>query len=90
MVQRRWPKIIDGFENLTYSQILKDFDLFSVEGRLPRSDFIKCWKMFDSKCEICPEDIVFFSARSGITRDHCFKIVHERFSLDCGRRSFAL
>ena len=45
--------------------------------------------MFHSKCGICPEDI-FVLAQSGITRGHCFKIVHERFSLDRGRRSFAL
>ena len=24
------------------------------------------------------------------TRDHCFEIVHERFSLECRRRAFAL
>ena len=29
-VQRRWTKRIDGFENLTYYQRLKDLDLFSV------------------------------------------------------------
>ena len=44
-VQRRWTKRINGFENLTYSQRLKDLDLFSVDGRLLRTDVIKCWKM---------------------------------------------
>ena len=82
-------KIIDGFENLAYSQRLKDLDLFSIEGRLLRADVIKCWKIFDSNCGICPEDI-FVLARSGITRGHRFKIFHERFSLDCRRRSLAL
>ena len=40
--RKRWTKRIDGFENLTYSQRLKDLDLFSVEGRLLRADVIKC------------------------------------------------
>ena len=77
-VQRRWKKIIDGFGNLTYSERLKDRDLFSVEGRLLRADVIKCWKLFHSKCGICPEDI-FVLARSGITRGHRSKIAYEFF-----------
>ena len=47
-LQRRWTKRIDDFENLTYSQRLKDFNLFSVEGGLPRADVIKYWKIFYS------------------------------------------
>ena len=42
VMQRRWTKIIYGFEDLTYSQRLKDIDLFSVEGRLLRVNVIKC------------------------------------------------
>ena len=37
-MQRRWTKIIGGFENLIYSQRLKDLDLFSIDGRLLRAD----------------------------------------------------
>ena len=80
-VQRRWIKIIDGFENLTYSQRLKYSDLFSVEGRFLRADVIKCW--------VSPQVIIVL-AWSGITRGHRFKIVNEYFSLDCKRRSFVL
>ena len=64
-VQRRWTKRIDGFENLTYSQRLKDLNFFSVEGKFLRADIIKCWKVFRSKYGICMEDI-FVSARSDI------------------------
>ena len=87
--QRQWTKRIYGFENLTYSQRLKDVDLFSVKGWLLRADVIKCWKIFQSKCEISPEDI-FVTARSGITRGNYFMVDHECFSLDCRRRSIAL
>ena len=72
-----------------YSRRLKDLDLFSVEGRLLRADLIKCWKIFCSKCGICPE-VIFVLARSGIIRGHRFKLDHERFSLDFRRRLFAL
>ena len=65
-VQKWWRKKIDGYESLTYSQRLKDLDLFSVQRRLLRTDVIKCWKIFHRKCGICPEDI-FFSARSSIS-----------------------
>ena len=56
-VQRRWTKRIDSFGNLTYSQRLKDLYLFLVEGRLLRTDVMKCWKIFHSKRGICAEDI---------------------------------
>ena len=51
--------------------------------------FLYSKDIFHSKCEICPEDIFVLASR-GVTRGHRFKIVHERFSLDCRRRSFAL
>ena len=77
-MQKRWTKRIDSFENLIYSQRVKDLDLFSVEGMLLRADVIKCWKIFRSKSEICPEDIFVF-ARSGITRGHRYEIAHKIF-----------
>ena len=36
-VERRWTKRINGFENLIYSQILKDLEFFSVKGRFADS-----------------------------------------------------
>ena len=88
-VQRRWNKIINGFENITYYQKLKDLDLFSVEGRLLGADLIKYWKIFHSKCGICSGDIIVL-IWSCITRNHRLKNDHEHFSLDCRRRSLAL
>ena len=89
ILQRLWIKRIDGFENPTYSQGHKDFDLFSIEGRLLRADVIKCWKIFHSKCGICPQDI-FVLARSGITHGQRFKITRTFFLMDSMLRSFAL
>ena len=71
-VQRRWTKRIYGFENLTYSQRLKDLDFFSVEGKLLKGDIIKYWEIFHSYSGICSEDI-FVSARSDNTRGHRLK-----------------
>ena len=45
-LQGRWIKRNDGFENLAYFQILKDLDMFSVEGRLLTADVIKYWKKY--------------------------------------------
>ena len=88
-VQRRLIKTIYGFENLIYSQRLKDLDLFSVEGKLLRADVNECWKILYNICGICQEDI-FVLAQSGITRSHRFKIAYEHSSMDCRRRSIAL
>ena len=41
-VQRRWTKRIDGLEDLSYEQRLIELDLFSVKGRLWRSDMLYC------------------------------------------------
>ena len=87
-VQRRLTKRNDDFEQLTYSERLKDLDLFSVERRLLRADVIKCWKTFFSKCEICPE-VIFVLAHCGI-RGHRFEIIYEPFPMDSRRRSFDL
>ena len=80
-VQRRWTKRSDGFENLAYSQRLKDLDLFSVEGRLLKADVIKCCKKkFNSKCKIIPEDI-FVLGWNDITRHHRFENAREIVSI---------
>ena len=77
-VQIRWTTRIDGFKNLKYSQRLRDFNLFSVEGRLLVADVIKGWKIIHSKYGMCPEDI-FVIARSSITRGYRFKIAYANF-----------
>ena len=70
-VQRRWTRRIYDFQKLTYHQRLKDLDLFLVEESLQKTDVMKCWKTFHSKCRICPENI-FVLTRSGINRGHQF------------------
>ena len=83
---------------------LKYLYSFSVEGRLLTVDIIKCWKIFHSKCGMCPEDIIVL-ARSCITCGHLtsdpplstgtrevhrFKITREIFPMDCRWRLIAL
>ena len=40
-VQRRWAKNVVGFSNLSYAERLRSLNLFSIKGRLLRSDLIR-------------------------------------------------
>ena len=40
-IQRRWTKRVVGFSNLSYSERLRSLNLFSIKGRLLRSDLLK-------------------------------------------------
>ena len=39
-VQRRWTKQVDGFSHLSYKERLLSLDLYSIKGRLLRSNLI--------------------------------------------------
>ena len=88
-VQRRWTKKITGFEDLTYSQRLANLNLYSVKGRLLRSDLIKCWKIFQGKSCINPESL-FIIVQGSSTRGHRFKVAHRHCNLEVRRRVFAM
>ncbi|MEL7427573.1 MAG: reverse transcriptase family protein [Bacteroidota bacterium] len=45
-VQRRWTANVAGMEELNYPERLNRLNLFSIQGRLLRSDLIKIWKAF--------------------------------------------
>jgi hypothetical protein len=87
-VQRRWTKKIEGFSDLTYAHRLERLDLFSVFGRLVRSDLIKYWKSLRSD-----EDVglagLFDVVQDGRTRGHPLKLQHPRFQTECRRRFFS-
>ena len=84
-VQRRWTKEIAGFSNLSYAERLKKLDMYSVKGRLLRTDLILCWNIAHGKCNSLKD--IFISATYPNTRGHPFKfntvrsntIVKQRF-----------
>ena len=88
-VQRRWTKLIDGMGNLPYNERLAQLDMFSVKGRLMRSDLIKMYKIFSGLSVILPEDL-FILAPSVGTRGHPFKVSVVRTRLLCRERFFSV
>ena len=88
-IQRRWTRAISSFEGVPYCDRLKHLDLFSLKGRLLRSDLIFVWKTFHGHSTVSPHDI-FVLAGSNATRGHCYKIYLPRTRLDARSRYFSV
>lgn len=88
-VQRRWTKRIQGLENMSYAQRLVVLDLFSVKGRLLRTDLIKCWKVFHGLSPISPTDLFTLASSAG-TRGHRHKILVPYSRCDARHRFFSV
>ena len=86
-VQRRWTKSITGMDNLSYGERLSRLKLFSVQGRLLRSDLIQYWKILNNKSCITP-DILFTLQPHPATRGHQLKILTPRASTDTRQHFF--
>ncbi|KAF0314297.1 hypothetical protein FJT64_015231 [Amphibalanus amphitrite] len=87
-VQRLWTRHINGLQNMEYGDRLRQLNLFSVKGRLIRSDLIKCWKIFHSPGPIKPSDLWELSSERR-TRGHQLKITVRRCQLDTRSRFFS-
>ena len=88
-VQKRWTKSIFGLEELPYYQRLELLDLYSIKGRLLRSDLILMWKIIHGKCAINFNDLFAWAPSTHATRGHDFKLQVNRANLDARGRSFA-
>lgn len=84
-VQRRWTKQVSGLVNCSYRERLIALDLYSIKGRLLRSDLICCWKIFHGESVISPEDL-FTLAPSVGTRGHSLKIHIQRSNIEAWKR----
>ena len=87
-VQRRWTKNIEGLESLPYHARLSHLDLFSVQGRLWRTDMLLCWKIFHGASRIRPEQLFVMAPDVG-TRGHAFKILPPHLESEARKRFFA-
>ena len=87
-VQRRWTKQIEGLEDSSYAERLKELDLYSVQGRFLRANLIEYWKKIHGKSTISPEDIFHQPPRRGM-RGHCFKLFVCRAVCSVRQRSFS-
>ena len=88
-VQRRWTKQVAGLENLDYGVRLRALGLFSIRGRLLRSDLIKYWKAFNSTDNVGLLSI-FELAPETVTRGHPFKLRVPVCSTELRRRFFSV
>ena len=88
-VQRRWTRSILGLSRVPYGERLKRLDLFSMKGRLLRSDLIQVWKIFHNKSPLEPQSL-FVLEPNNRTRGHRFKIHVPRFRLELRKRFFSV
>ena len=61
--------------------------MYSVQGHLLRADLIQCWKIFNGKSCLSPDDL-FDSPPQNHTQGHCFKIFPMCLQIDRRKRSF--
>jgi len=86
-VQRRWTREIQGTDGLGYVERLKYLKLYSIQGRLLRTDLIKIWKIFHSELDLGLSEI--FDRRShGSTRGHRYKLAIPRMRTEVRRKFF--
>ena len=84
-VQRRWTACVSGLEGLAYQDRLKRLNLYSIKGRLLRSDLIKLWKAFDSDGDLNLLSL-FERQYHATTRGHRHKVSLPRCHSDTFRR----
>ena len=86
-VQRRWTSEILETTGMEYAERLRYLNLYSVQGRLLRTDLIKIWKTFHSELDLGLLDI--FDRRSHeSTRGHRYKLAIPRCRTEIRRRFF--
>ena len=88
-VQRRWTRHIDGMAGLSYGERLRALKLYSVQGRLLRSDIIQYWKILNGHSCITPSDL-FQRPPHSRTRGHCQKLFPPITVTDTRKRFFSV
>ena len=76
-------------ESLDYAVRLATLNLYSVKGRLLRSDLIKCFKIFSNLSVISPLDL-FMPSPSVNTHGHRFKVLKRHVTLESRHRFFSV
>jgi hypothetical protein len=87
-VQRRWTKQVRGLSEVSYHDRLLTLNLFSIRGRLLRSDLIKYWRILCCNTEGYDLSVLFQRSLGGRTRGHLHKLLVPRCSLEVSRRFF--
>jgi hypothetical protein len=87
-VQRRWTKNVEGLADMDYASRLRHLGLFSIKGRLMRSDLIKCWKIVRQWNGEVDFGGIFQFAPDRRTRGHVYKLLMPACATDIKRRMF--
>ena len=87
-VQRRWTRAVTDLAELPYEVRLQRLNLFSVEGRMLRSDLILVYKTIHDLCAIKFDEIFSFS-ETDRTRGHPYKLFKPRSDIELRKRFFA-
>ena len=88
-VQRRWTREVSAMSGLNYQNRLKSLGLFSMRGRLLRSDLIKMWKAFHPIVDVGLVQL-FERQSHGSTRSHGYKLSIPRCYSDVRRRFWSV
>ena len=88
-VQRRWTKQVEGLGDLEYGERLRQLQLFSIKGRLLRSDLVKCWKVVCGDGVAADLSVLFDRAPDRRTRGHPYKLLSPRSRTDMRSRFFS-
>ena len=88
-VQRHFTKQINGLSRFSYADRLKFLNLFSIRGRLIRSDLIKYWKIFHNHSSIKHNDLFTLAPTSNL-RGHEYKIFVQHTNTDIRKRFFSV
>ena len=76
-IQKRWTRQVDGLEEFSYQERLRDLGLYSIYGRLLRADLIKIWKIFRGNLDPDLQGL-FDRANHPATRGHSLKLAVPR------------
>ena len=87
-VQRRWTKQVYNLSSLSYEDRLASLNLFSIKGRLLRSDLIQCYKIFHNLSPIKPQDLFTLTHHQGL-RGHRYKIFVPHSATEARKRFFS-
>ena len=88
-VQRRWTREIEGMDGVDYVSRLKRLDLFSVYGRLLRTDIVKVWKAFNPVVEVGLVGLIERQSHEA-TRSNGYKLSVPRCNTELKRRCWGV
>jgi len=88
-VQRRFSKMINNVEGLSYEERLRCLNLWTLEERRNRQDLIEVFKIFQGKSIIGFEELFVLDKNSNGTIGHNLKLSKARCTRDCWKHFFS-